>query len=151
MLTEQGIVKQKKHGYATVTTIRKSMCSHCLQKDSCTNMEECKDTMVEVLNDFNAKIGDRVLIAISHNTLTKATFLTYFLPILSMITGGLLGNFLFYQWFDYSKDIITILSSFLFLGTSMAIVIFFSKKKKVGESFRPKIIKIFKNNIEIIK
>jgi len=146
MLTEQGIVKKTRPGYANVTTLRKSMCSHCLQKDSCTSMEECKDTMVEVLNNLNAKTGDRVLIAISHHTLTKATFLTYFLPILSMIIGGLFGNFLFYKWFDYSKDIITILSSFLFFGTNMAIVIFFSKDKKVSESFRPKIIKVFKNN-----
>ena len=48
--------------------------------------------VIEVANDLQAKIGDRVQISMPEGSLLKLSFLVYFLPVVALIAGAILGD-----------------------------------------------------------
>jgi sigma-E factor negative regulatory protein RseC len=143
MAIEQGVViKMGLHGPATawVRTVRSSACESCSSKSSChtgggTSQE------VEAINDAGARIGDRIQLSISSGALLKATFLLYLFPVLCMLAGGLLGNWIAPS-FRANPSGVAAISALLFLGISLLIVRAGGQHLGGKESYRPRIIRV---------
>ncbi|MFV1922269.1 MAG: SoxR reducing system RseC family protein [Methylotenera sp.] len=78
---------------------RTSACESCSLKSGCgqstlTKMsgEHCLE--LDVANTLNAKPGDEVLIAIPESGLMSASIRVYFLPLLLMLVGAMVGDFI---------------------------------------------------------
>ena len=90
MATEQGIVVRVEGGAAWVRTTPTSACEGCSAKGSCHAVGEEKE--VRVLNPGGARVGDRIVLCMDTGPLLRASFLLYVFPILSLLCGAFLGD-----------------------------------------------------------
>ena len=90
MVTEAGIVEKTVLNKAVVRIQRSSACAHCSSRGACRVTEE-KAMLIEVDNDLRAKVSDHVEISVPEGSLLKLSMLVYFLPILGLIIGALVG------------------------------------------------------------
>lgn len=70
---------------------RHSACSHCGQ---CSHGSDSQITRFEVGNPVQAKVGDLVLLEMETGSLMKAVVLIYLLPLVNLVIGFVLGNWL---------------------------------------------------------
>jgi sigma-E factor negative regulatory protein RseC len=90
MLEEAGSVVALDGNKAWVQTIRKSACSSCEARNGCgqgvlASISDGKANQVLVDNTLNLQVGDDVLLGIPEDMLVRASFVVYFLPLLTMI------------------------------------------------------------------
>jgi len=91
MLTEQGIVQKVYGGKASVLVQRSPACAHCDSNGSC-EISNDKTMTIEMSNALHAKMDDRVEISLPAHSLLKLSFVVYFLPVVGLVAGALLGN-----------------------------------------------------------
>ncbi|WP_373501709.1 SoxR reducing system RseC family protein [Desulfococcus sp.] len=91
MITENGIVTKIDATMARVKTVRRSTCEGCGSKESC---EGAKTGEVEAVNLANAQLGDAVTVGFESGALIKISMLLYIFPVVCMIGGAVLGNYL---------------------------------------------------------
>lgn len=99
MIEETAIVTAIREGFAQVETQRQSSCGGCEAKSTCGTSALAKvfgrrRNLVEVLNPIGAVTGDRVVVGLDESALTRASFLFYILPLFTLLTGALLGQWL---------------------------------------------------------
>jgi len=93
MQVEVGTVIETSGGTAKVLVKRNSACDHCPSRSCCTSLGgDLK--RVDVSNVIGAKKGQKVKVGISPKAVLKASFVLYMIPILALIIGALLGNYL---------------------------------------------------------
>jgi len=93
MQEEVGKVIETGGGTARVLVKRNSACYHCPSRSCCASLGG-DFKRVDVSNVIGAKEGQKVKIGISPKAVLKASFILYMVPILALITGAMLGNFL---------------------------------------------------------
>jgi sigma-E factor negative regulatory protein RseC len=100
-----------------------------------------KTQEVEALNPVNARVGDRIQIAIGSGSLLKAMFLLYLFPIICMLAGGLLGN-----WaapaFSLNPSIVSVLTALASLVLAMLIVRAGGQRMAAKPAYRPRIVRV---------
>jgi sigma-E factor negative regulatory protein RseC len=95
MIEEYGIVVTiKSDQVAVVTCMKTSACKGCASEKLCSLGRDDGKRLVDVHNKLNAQVGDRVKIATSHNAFYKSSFLVYILPIIFLLIGAVLGDWL---------------------------------------------------------
>ncbi len=94
MANEYGIVTDIAGRTAWVMTQRSSACESCSSRGSCMSDGGGKTMRVNVDNPVQAGVGDRVMIHMHTGSLLKATFLLYVIPILAMLAGAGIGQWL---------------------------------------------------------
>ncbi|MBW1990240.1 MAG: SoxR reducing system RseC family protein [Deltaproteobacteria bacterium] len=93
MAIEEGIiVSVTDDGHARVKTRRCEACDHCAAREGCRVMGGGKEVEFLVKNTLDAAPGDRVAVGVSDASFMKATFLVYFVPMMGLVAGALLGN-----------------------------------------------------------
>lgn len=94
MMEEEGRVVKVDDGFAVVQIEKGSSCSGCGSKASCHAMGGANGKIMETraVNNINAQVGDRVLIAIDSVVMLKSSFLIYIVPLVFMIAGGIMGD-----------------------------------------------------------
>jgi sigma-E factor negative regulatory protein RseC len=93
MHEEVGTVIESRGGAARVLVKRNSACDHCPSRSCCASVGgDLKG--VDVSNGMGAREGQRVKIGISPKAVLKASFILYMVPILALIIGAVLGNYL---------------------------------------------------------
>lgn len=93
MIEEYGVVVSlKSEKVAVVTCIKTSACKGCASEKLCSLGRDDGKRLVEVHNSLFAKAGDRVKIATTNNAFYKSSFLVYILPLIFLILGALLGQ-----------------------------------------------------------
>lgn len=90
MATEHGIVVRVEGDTAWVRTTPTSACEGCSAKGSCHTVGEEKE--VRVLNPGGARVGDRIVLCMDTGPLLRASFLLYVFPILSLLCGAFVGE-----------------------------------------------------------
>jgi sigma-E factor negative regulatory protein RseC len=90
MVAEVGIVEKILPHKAVVRVQRSSACAHCSSRGAC-RVTEGKAMLIEVDNDLRAKVSDHVEISVPEGSLLKLSMLVYFMPILGLIAGALVG------------------------------------------------------------
>jgi len=142
MISEQGIIEEVLARKAIVRVRKSSACKHCSSKDSCSISD--RDMLVEVDNDLKAKVGDHVEISVPEGTLLKISALVYLFPIVALIIGAFLGDFLAkHLQTDSSRT--SIIVGFIFLGISFFGLKIFERTKRSGDSYYPRMTRILTN------
>ncbi len=143
MATEKGIVIKADSNTALVKTTRSSSCESCDSRKSCSVISDGKEMEmeVEVINDANAKAGDRVVLSFETSALLKASFLLYVFPIILLLTGALLGQYLA-SFFNLNPQTAAAILGFFFFFLAFGFIRFRGNKMAEKKEYRPKIIRI---------
>lgn len=97
MIEESGVVVEIDGDYILVETQPKSACGHCNVGDSCGTSVLAKwftrkRNQVRVYNQLGLQAGDKAVVGVADDVLIKAAFITYMLPLLSMVSFAILGS-----------------------------------------------------------
>jgi sigma-E factor negative regulatory protein RseC len=141
MLEEEGLVKEVVGGKALVATERREECAHCVARKACHMVDDGKELLAHVLNPVGAGVGDRVKITIKEGVLLKNSLILYFIPVLGLIVGSVLGYYLgrFYGW---NLDLSAMLSGLSGLGLSFLIIFILNVHLKETRAYWPQIQKV---------
>ena len=91
MVTEEGVVEKILDHKAVVRVEKSSACAHCESRGAC-HVTAGQAMLIEVPNDLQAKVDDRVQISVPTSSFFKLSLLVYFLPILGLIMGAYAGG-----------------------------------------------------------
>lgn len=99
MIEEQGIVVSVRGELAEVRTERRGGCSSCGSSGSCgtaliDRFFGRRAVTLEAWNEARAAVGERVLVGVDEGGLLVAAFAAYLVPVLGLVAGGLLGQWL---------------------------------------------------------
>ncbi len=139
MIREQGIVEEIRRNTAVIKVEKSSTCNHCADKDSCSVAD--RNMVIEVKNILNAKEGDRVEVSVPEGTFVKLSLMVYIFPIVSLMIGAFLGNYLSMQ-LNTDPSATAAISAAIFLAASFLLLKVFDKKKDTGEKYSPRMTRI---------
>jgi sigma-E factor negative regulatory protein RseC len=142
LLSEQGIIEKVTDQKATVRVRRSSDCAHCSSRISCDISNS--DMLVDVSNDLQAKVGDLVEISIPEGTVLKLSVFVYLFPVIALIIGAFLGEFIA-NFLQSRSSWPAILSGMIFLGLAFCVLKIFERKKMSGGAYNPKMTHIVAN------
>ena len=91
-MIEEGVVVEVFDGMAKVRAVRGSSCDGCASKSMCKPGDVGSNTVIEAKNMLGAHIGERVEVAMQPKLFLKASFITYIVPLISFVTGGVIGK-----------------------------------------------------------
>lgn len=94
--TVRATVREIRDGIALVE-VAQGGCGRCHEKGGCggqqlTQMFCSGPRQYRVANDVDARVGDRVTLAIAPGSIRKSANLAYILPLTAVIAGALLGT-----------------------------------------------------------
>ena len=138
-LTETGLVTKIEGGNAWVNTKSKLACASCQVESTCGNgvLEKYlagKIFISLVPNHLNAEVGDEVVLSIAKSSVTKASLVVYFLPLLLMTFFAYLAEKLFVS------EPITIIMGLSGLGIGFAFISVYNRFVAKKEHFMPKMV-----------
>lgn len=140
MITENGIVTTADISTAWIKTIRSGACEACSSRESCGTAGNQKEMIVSVKNTLNVKAGDHVVIGLETGPIMFLTFLLYVFPILMLITGALIGNFLA-PVFNLNPSLISMLAGFFFFSLSFYIIRRKNHSLSKEDSYKPFLVR----------
>ena len=145
MVKEEGIVVDvTPAGTATVLTTRVGACESCSSRGMCHALGGGgNDSEVTVINEANARPGDRCVITFDTGSLIKATFLLYIFPILCLLTGAFIGQ-AYAPDFQMNPSALAAIVGFGFFGLALLFVRLKGNRLATKEAYRPKITRIVK-------
>ncbi len=142
MLSEQGIIEKVTDQKATVRVRRSSDCAHCSSRISCDISNS--DMLVEVSNDLQAKVGDLVEISIPEGTVLKLSVFVYLFPVIALMIGAFLGEFIA-DFLQSRSSWPAIFLGMIFFGLAFCVLKIFERKKMSGGAYNPKMTHIVAN------
>lgn len=141
MATEQGVVVRIDAAGAWVKTVRSEACDSCSSKGACHTMGGGKEMEVAVLNPIGARVGDRVVITLGTSSFLKATFLVYMFPVLLLLIGAAVG-----EWISRSAGFGSPLPSALLgfgsLAAGLLIMRILARRLAAKAEYRPRITRV---------
>lgn len=99
MIEEEGTVVSLRGGLAEVRTQRRASCGGCGSSTGCgtaliDQFLGRRTVTLRAQNPIGAQIGDRVVIGVREGGLLAAALAAYLAPILGLLAGGVLGQWL---------------------------------------------------------
>ncbi|RLB78007.1 MAG: hypothetical protein DRH15_10560 [Deltaproteobacteria bacterium] len=147
MLKEEGTVQKVFPGRAIIKFQRHAACENCDSRGAC-DIFEGKEIEVEVINDLEAKEGDRVEVSVPGRSLLKLSLLVYFIPVLALVAGACIGNL-----GAAALGISPGLGSIVTGGVSMGVTFFVLKKMDrfagSSEAYTPRVTRILSNSARL--
>ena len=132
MPTEEGVIKKTSAQKALVRIEKSSCCATCDSRGACKVLSD-KEVLIEVANDLQAKVGDRVVLSVPARSLFKLSLLVYFMPIVGLIIGAYAGGVLA-QSLEMETALPSILGGILAMGITFYIL---KKINRAAEQRRP--------------
>lgn len=112
-----------------------SACSAC---GKCAYGQK-KNIRYEVSNPINAQVGDLVILEMETKSLLSAVLAIYLLPLVNLLIGYGLGSWINSRFHIWSGEGLAIISGFLFMGLTFALIRIFDRRLAEKSSFRPQI------------
>jgi sigma-E factor negative regulatory protein RseC len=128
---------------AQVRVSRCSACESCSERGRCTAVEDGEQMAVEVQNPVNARVGDTVVISFKTSRLIGLSFFLFVFPILAMIAGALLGDYLAAA-FSGNHSAYAAGCGFFAFFIALGIILFKDRKARKTGRYRPVIVDIKK-------
>lgn len=95
MATEEGIVVRRDASGTWVRPVRGESCAGCSSRGACHSLGGGREEdEVAVLNPVGAQPGDAVILKLETPALLKATFVIYLFPILMLLLGAGIGEWI---------------------------------------------------------
>ena len=122
MIEEEAIVISKDKEFAEVDIIRTKPCGLCGKTQGCGNsiwgkVFSFKKRKIQIRNNINAKLGEKVKLIIEENYLLKASLLLYGVPLFFLF-GGMIA---FEYFFEAANDLVVFFGGAL--GLSIGIIL----------------------------
>ena len=100
MIKEQAIVTGLDGNLASIQMQRNSACSHCELNSGCGTgtigrLLGYRSKPLTIKNNYCLKPGDKVILGMSDHAFLKANLLIYGLPLIGLIGGGLVAQWIF--------------------------------------------------------
>jgi len=122
MIEEEAIVISKDKEFAEVDIIRTKPCGLCGKTQGCGNsiwgkVFSFKKRKIQIRNNINAKVGEKVKLIIEENYLLKTSLLLYGVPLFFLF-GGMIA---FEYFFEAANDLVVFFGGAL--GLSIGIIL----------------------------
>jgi sigma-E factor negative regulatory protein RseC len=141
MEIEEGVIEKASKRKALVRIQPSSACASCESRGTCDITSDKKRMMIEVANDLQAKIGDRVQISMPEGSLLKLSFLVYFLPIVALIFGAVLGARVG-PVFNLESTSTSIIGGGLAVGLVLFALKWFDRRSDAKDRYYPRMTRI---------
>ncbi len=138
-IVETGIVKYIQGDYATIE-IKKADPGECKRCGACTGMEN-NANFLEVKIIPGLSMGQQVKLQIVRQPIYKSIILIFFLPIVSLIVGSLIGRKV-YIIFPDSQNLRMLFGGFVLFVLSIFVVSMYEKKVRSKKQIDKRIISI---------
>jgi sigma-E factor negative regulatory protein RseC len=140
IVEEVGIIKNIDGMTATVSIPRKSTCEGC-SFSACKAGKE--GMLIEALNPVNARVGQKVKIAMRPYTYLKGPAIVYGIPAVVLVAGAVLGKEVLSRYFVRTDpDILSAVSGFIAFTLSFLLIKIWSKKIANRQDIKPVIEEI---------
>jgi sigma-E factor negative regulatory protein RseC len=141
LASEEGVVVRADADGAWVKTIRGDACKGCSSKTACHTMGGGEEMEVSAVNPIGARVGDRVVLKMDTLAFLKGTFLVYMFPILMLVGGAVIG-----EWVTRSSDwpspLLPILLGFGGLAFGLVIMKVVANRLAKQDAYRPHIVRV---------
>ncbi len=141
MATEEGVVIRADASGTWVKTLRSDACDSCSSKGTCHSLGGGKEMEVSAINPIGAIVGDRVVLKMDTLAFLKGTFLVYMFPILLLVGGAALG-----EWISLSSHLTSSLPSILFgfggLVFGLVVMKTIANRLAKRDDYRPRIARV---------
>ena len=128
-MRETGIVTDVMDGEIKIKISRVSSCGeNCTACGGCKN----KEHYIVASNDIGAKKGDSVIVQMSAESILKASFIAYIIPLIMIVLGYYAGMFL------TDNEGVSALIGFLFMAVTFTVLHLYDKK--VSEKYKPVVL-----------
>jgi sigma-E factor negative regulatory protein RseC len=122
MIEEEAIVISNDRELAEVDIIRTKPCGLCGKTQGCGNsiwgkVFSFKKRKIQIQNNINAKVGDKVKLLIEENYLLKTSLLLYGVPLFFLFGGMIATEYLL----EDTNDLVVFFGGFL--GFSVGIIL----------------------------
>lgn len=146
MITEQAIVVSCNNNETWIETQRKSSCGQCSANKGCgtsvlSKVLGNKFSTMKAINKIDAKVGDKVIIALNESSLLKGAFMTYMVPLLYIFAFSWLGQFCASFFSLDNNELMVIIFGFSGFYFGLKHLKRFSVSIANDEDFQPVIIK----------
>ena len=135
-LIEEGIVTEISNGVALISISESSFCEECTAKIFCHTENNIKSVAAKDL--VGVKAGDIVQISIRGKKLVAASIILYFIPLLFLVGGIIIGMNLFQN----HSEILSAVIGFFLLGSYLIVLRLVLKTNWAKNRFLPTIISI---------
>jgi len=155
MIEESAIVTATSGEFARVETQRVTSCGSCEAKSACgtsvlARVFGNRRTVVEVLNPIGAVTGEQVVVGLDESALTRASFFFYIVPLLLLLTGGILGQWMAETIGLQSTEPLSIVSGLLGLLIGLFWLRWFAFKTSRSSSYQAVILRR-SSSIHVVK
>lgn len=133
-MNKKGIVSKVEDDKLYVILTRSSACGDCSSCGGC----EAKTIDLSMTNDIDAKVGDFVEIEYNTKNMLKSTLLVYIFPLIMLVVGIFLGNYINFNTSSDSKDLISFLFGLGLMLVSYLIINKIDKKVQSNSFFKLK-------------
>lgn len=135
---ETGAVVRLNGDYAWVETQRRSTCQSCEVNAACgsgvlSRVLGARRSKVRVRNSLDAKVGDRVVLGLNQNAMSRGAQLVYGVPLLAMILGAVAGAELGHAVDGLNSDFVAV--AFATAGLILGINVVKAYSRRLGPGF----------------
>jgi len=141
LATEEGVVVRIDAAGTWVKTIRSEVCDGCSSKGACHTLGGGKQVEVAVVNPIEARVGDRVILKLETSPFLKATFLIYMFPILLLVAGAAVGEWIS-RSFGLDSPLPTALLAFGSLAAGLWIMKIIARRLAAKDEYRARIARV---------
>jgi len=141
MEIEEGIIEKTSKRKAFVRIQQSSSCATCSSRDSCDITSEKKRIVIEVSNDLQATIGDRVEISMPGSSLLQLSLLVYLLPVVTLIAGACLGAAIANK-FDMDATLTSVVFGVLAMAIVFSVLKWLDSLAHFREKYYPRMTRI---------
>ena len=140
MITEQGVVEEVVQQKAVVRIQKGSSCASCESRGSCMVMAD-KTVMIEVDNELQADVGDRVELGMPSGSLMKLSLLVYFFPVIGFVAGAFIAA----AWAEslhMDSTTASLLGGFIAMAITFFVLKWLSRGAQDRGEYRPRMTRI---------
>lgn len=140
MIEETAQVVEVKDQQLLLQTQRQSACQACSVKSGCgtsvlSNVVGTRSSQFLVDKTLDLQVGDKVLVAVDENALVQGSLLIYFMPLIFMMSAGILVDYIF------AAQGLTILATFVGFFLALFVVRFLFAAKHFKNKIQPHLIR----------
>lgn len=144
MIEENGKVISKQGKQVWVSTLRKTACGSCEAKNACgqsalSKLLSPEANHVLAIDPIGVEIGDHVVIGIPEDIVLKSSLLMYLLPLLALIVGAVMANFLPFS--SVNPDLLAGIGGIVGFLLGLALVKWHGSKNRNNESYQPTVLR----------
>ncbi|GAB6087964.1 SoxR reducing system RseC family protein [Alkaliphilus crotonatoxidans] len=137
-----GVVTGIDGNYAKVVMQRHSSCGNC---NACKMGQSNEQLEIRVLNELNAKVGERVSVDMNDTDVLTAAFLVYVIPLLTLLVSIFIANGVLHAMgVEAYRDIYLAATGFIMTALSFLLLKKREGKLKNNQRFIPVIEEILK-------